>query len=46
MPRKKETNGSSTCNSKLFRVEILKIRIQRTQELGKCKLVKVTYIRF
>jgi hypothetical protein len=37
MPKRKETNGSSTCNSKLLKVEILGIKIQRTQELGKCK---------
>jgi hypothetical protein len=37
MPSKKEINGSSTCNSKLLKVEILRIRIQKTQELGKCK---------
>jgi hypothetical protein len=46
MPRRKETDGSSTCNFKLLKVEILGIRIQRTQKLGKCKLVKVTYLRF
>jgi Na+-translocating ferredoxin:NAD+ oxidoreductase RnfE subunit len=32
-----KTNGSSTCNSKLLKVEILGIRIQKIQELGKCK---------
>jgi hypothetical protein len=33
MPRRKEITRSSTCNSKLFKVEILGIRVHRTQKL-------------